>query len=273
MRSRTPTTSCRWSPGRRTCPRARRVAVWSLGVMLCFAGCRAPLPPPACDARVDFTVFGPDVPRTENGYRLVGDHPTQGRFPCTLAIARLERASGSTDAFAVVDVSPFEQAHWVETFRGCRPIRDLCFLSARQVKLAGDPITGLLTAARGIQAQLLLLHVPNHYAPHTVQVIGVVYEVASGRPLAALHAESDLPPLEEDEPLDELHGDHRAVDPRYQAARQFEQTALACVGAQVNLDHVPADKQPHRWLPLYPYCWQPLPSPRPVPAPDEKPRP
>jgi hypothetical protein len=67
--------------------------------------------------------------------------------------------------------------------------------------------------------------------------------------------------------VDDEEGDWRAYDAAYQAGRQFERYAVACLRAHVLADQSPPTTQPHRWTPLYPRVVPVVPvQPRPKPA-------
>ena len=50
----------------------------------------------------------------------------------------------------------------------------------------------LRAAAAARNATLMLLYAPNRYGPNSAQVLGVLYDVPSGQPLATLHASATL---------------------------------------------------------------------------------
>ena len=246
-----------------------------LGLLGCVpAGCNYK-PPTAYEPKLSVSALAAGLPTPNNSYELLLPPQTQGRFPCSLAVAKLALPPPELGrCLGVAEMTPAEQACWTESFRGFALIRDLRFLPPLALKTDGNHIRGLLMAAERAGAPLLIVYTPNRYGPNSAQVLGVLYDVEARRPIATLHAAARY--LDEDGhevALENKLGDRREVDATYQASRRFEELALRCVREQAQADSARATTQPHRWLPLYPYYWEVVPkpsvgtpAPRPSPA-------
>ena len=235
-----------------------RIFLPMIALAIVLTGCHRPAPI-AYEPELTMHALVADIESPDNAYRLLAPAQSYGRFPCALAVAKLAvptNAAGSQ--LTVAPMTPASQAFWAQTFRGLSAIRDLRFLSPLSLKPYGDGIDGLLEAAHDTEAPLLLVHVANRFGPNRAQVLGILYDVEARTPLAALHASASYLDEDGEEAAPEPQaGDHRASDAAYQAARTFEQRALACLREQAHAD-TPAPATPDdRWTPLYPYCWQP----------------
>jgi hypothetical protein len=174
-------------------------------------------------------------------------------------------------------ISPADQGRWVEAFRGLIFIGDLRFLGPIDLKSRCDGLPAVLAAAQRAEAGLLLTYAPSRCGPNSARVVGILYAVKSGRPLARLQSHMQFLNVDGEEcSVDEMRGDQREQDAVYQAARDFECRAVCCVRELACSTPAATTTEPHRWVPLYPYCWQPLGRPQacpPIPpaAPGEKP--
>jgi hypothetical protein len=230
---------------------------WLSGVIaLCVvAGCAKEPVPVAYAPRVTVADFAGELPMPQDGYQMLVQEPTTGRFTCGLAVARLR--ADSEDGAPVISVgalSPAEQAYWVETFRGVAALTDTSFLAPVTLKAEPEPLTALCRAAGTLGAKLLLVYVPGQIGPNSAEVLGVLYDVPTQRPLATLHRTMtirneegvELPAVElvrDTKPRQEL----REHDAYYQTGRAFEQLTLQCVRELLQVDTPPSSTQPHRW--------------------------
>ncbi|MGD8452884.1 MAG: hypothetical protein PVJ57_13775 [Phycisphaerae bacterium] len=217
----------------------------------------------AYEARLEMTSLHAGLPMPDNSFTQLTGGQTQNRFPCPLAIARLVPGKDAEEgALVTAKMTPAEQSAWAEAFRGFSAIRHLVFLAPRSLLPDGrDDMQALLAAAGRINAPLLLVHVVNRYGPNSAQVFGVLYDVASGSPLATVGASQRILDEDGDEvALDNEHEDLREMDARYQATRSFETYTVACLREQVGLDVPPEHPLEHDWFPIYPR-YQMMPPP------------
>ncbi|MEW6198906.1 MAG: hypothetical protein AB1601_09610 [Planctomycetota bacterium] len=197
-----------------------------------------------------------------NGFQLLTDDTTTGRFPCPLAIAKyVPREVDTGGELQFCPLTPLEQAWWTEQVRGVNAIRDVIFLRPLSTRPAGQGLAALCDTAARLGAPWLLVYAPNGLGPNSAQVLGVLYDTSPPRALATLHAETvvvDALALETS-PYQET-GDQRDRDARYQVQRRFERLLLECLHALIQRDAPPTTTQPHKWdKPLLERWWLPRP--------------
>ncbi len=224
-----------------------------------LAGC-ADRPAVVYEPPIEMDDVAAGLAAPDNGFALVADDQSHGRFACALAVARLmpQDANGHFE-MVLEDMRPAEESHWAERMRGVASIRELVFLNRRSIRPFPPTVERLCQTALDLRARLLLVYAPNGLGPNSAQVFGVLYDARFCKPLATLHASSLL--LNEDgEEVSVAHekGDWRECDARYQAQRNFEAYALDCLRALIELDEAPPTTQPHRWhKPLSERWWLP----------------
>lgn len=192
----------------------------------------------------------PGVTVPENTYALLTDDRSAGRFACALAIAKFAPRENGDGAYHLEfeATRPSEQAYWVQQFRGVSAVQGLTFLSPLSVRPEGPTLENLCATALRLGAPLLLVYAPNGLGPNSAQVLGVLLDARTGRPLGTMHAASQFLNYEGiEESVEDLPGDRRIVDARYQAQRSFEEHVLACVRNLIHTDGPPPTTQPHEW--------------------------
>ncbi|MBN2446006.1 MAG: hypothetical protein JXO22_04740 [Phycisphaerae bacterium] len=232
-----------------------RLVVIGIAVLALTAGCSRQRDTPAVYApRVEVTDFAQPMEMPTNGYRLLGERATTGRFTCSIAVAKLVATGDeSGDPVRLADFEPAEQGYWTEALRGLVGVRDLNYLSPVLFRGKQQPLEDLCATAGDLGAELLLAYVPGRVGPNSAELLGVIYDVANVEPIAALHAERTI--LNEegvettpDEICDEAdEEDSRPYDAYYQAGREFEQSTVACLRALMQLDTPSKSTEPHRW--------------------------
>jgi hypothetical protein len=186
----------------------------------------------------------------DQGFTLLTDRHTEGRFACPLAVAKFTpREMPGGCELVLVALPSSEQAYWTEQMRGVTAVRDLIFLRPIATRPEGQGLTALCQTAKRLGAPLLLVYAPNGLGPNSAQVFGVLYESETQTVLATMRASSTMLNEEGEEVSpDQRRGDHRSTDARYQAQRQFEGYALACLRELIRQDGQLATTQPHnKW--------------------------
>jgi len=209
-------------------------------------GCRQPAAT-TYEPRMDLDDLVPGLDSPSNGYLLLTDEKTQGRFACGLAIAKFAPVNGE-GPLQLTPVKANEQAYWTEQLTGVSAVRDLAFLTPISTRPDGQAPAALCALAGRLNASLLLIYAPNRFAPNAAQVFGVLYDVERRSPIATLHTSIEFD--EESgiaEPPDDEQGDHRDIDAAYQAPRAFEEQTLACLRELTTRDAFLPTTQPHKW--------------------------
>jgi hypothetical protein len=268
--SATPARPAEASPGRLV---GRLAAILVVAGAFALVGCHHNAPR-TYEPWLRMDALAANLETPNNTYKLLAQPESRGRFPCSLAVARMSWPTASaSDRLELSEMTHAEQGLWVDAFRGFAAVRDVRFVLPRSLRQFGNGIDGLLHAAHVADAELLLVHVNNRFGPNRAQVLGVIYDVAARAPLATLHASAKF--LDDDgleEAQEGRYGDRRTTDAAYQAASAFREQAADCLRQQIKGDMTPSLKEPHRWIPLYPYYWQPVPRPDvSAPPPEQEP--
>lgn len=236
------------------------IGLVALGLPL--AGCQKQTPEVIVyEPPLELADLAAGLPEPDNGYALLVDDASRGRFSSVLAIARLAvDPARDTWRLEFAPLNATEQAHWSDAVRGLDPVRKPLFLTRRNTELTGRDFDGLCRAAARRNARLLLVYTVNSTGPNTAQVLGVLYELTDRTPLATFHAAAHY--VNEDgveESPNPKKGDYRDIDARYQAQRQFEQHVTDCLRELIELDQpVPAVHPDDKWTsPFIERWWVP----------------
>jgi hypothetical protein len=226
----------------------RPVRILPVFLVLLAVGChekqRLVCTPPL---RMDELATG--LPAPVNDFALLVDQPSEGRFACVLAIAKLAPdGPNAAEPLLFVPLRSNEQAYWAEQMRGVAAIQKLVFLRPRSTRPEGQSLPTLCATAVRFGAPLLLVYASSQVGPNSAQVLGVLYDADAQQPLATIQASSRML----DEKQEEVspgaeRGDHREQDAGYQAQRHFEGYTLACLRALMHRDSLPATTQPNKW--------------------------
>jgi len=234
--------------------------VVALTVLVGWPGCADDRHVVCYEPPVSLEDLAPGLPVGQNQFQLLADESTVGRFACALAIGKyVPPVPDDGGPLRFVALTPAEQAWWTEQMRGVTAIRELVFLRPISARPDGQSVAALCAAAARLQASLVLLYAPGGLGPNSAEVVGVLYEAATRKPLATFHTALAIPDEEgRQQNPSGLPGDHREDDARYQAQRQFERQVLACLRELIVRDQPPATTQPHKWeKPLIERWWLP----------------
>jgi hypothetical protein len=265
------------------------LATFAMSSLALLATCACRSNPPAREEQLVVADLAAGIDDPDNDCVVLVTGSCGVRFPATLAIAELSaiaaKGGPETDAakpasdsvspahpyanappdcgFQLRAVSPADQGRWVEAFRGVVSIRDLRFLSPVDLKCRGECLPALVSAAQRAGAGLLLTYAPNRCGPNSARSPGIIYGVQARQPVAKLQAQMQFLNDEGVEcAVDDQPGDYREEDAVFQTAREFERRCVACICELARQTPTDTTLQPHRWIPLYPYCWQPLVRPQ-----------
>lgn len=231
-------------------------------VLLALAGCAADQPVVTYEPYLEMADLAPGLEAPDNDYRLLTDEQTLGRFACPIAVAKyVLKDDLNGHHLTLENMHSAEQAYWSERMRGFSDVTELVFLTETSIRPFGGGTQNACRTAVALGAPLLLIYAPNGLGPNSAQVLGVLYDAHTCRPLAVLHASSRIVNEEgEETSIGDLKGDQRDIDARYQAQRAFEEHLLACVRDLQERDTPPTTTQPHKWhKPLIERWWLPRP--------------
>ena len=101
-------------------PRLVLISITSAVMAALFAACTLRHEPPAVyEPPITMEDLATGVPAPDNGYMLLSDERTTGRFTCALAVVKLVLQEGQEDDGLVFKpLRDEEQAHWTQALRG-----------------------------------------------------------------------------------------------------------------------------------------------------------
>lgn len=208
---------------------------------------------------------GHDVAVAE-GFRLLVAEPTKGVFPTSIAVARLAATAEVNGAEVLaLDTRPeVDFLAWNSCFDDLRPVSEVFPVNARAMNGEAIAVPTLLDNAAALRAGMILAYSEERQTPQRYELRGVLYEVATRRALASLHAigfvQAPVAPDEEyagDDPADHFE----RVDPRELARKEFRQYARECLLALMAKDEAAEPVAPEGWIPdrpIEPLLWPPL---------------
>ena len=216
-------------------------------VMSIMPGCARQTAPRVFERQIRMEELAAEIAPVENAYRLEVSEKTQGRFACSLAIAKLSPGAES-GRLNLVTMTPAEEAWWGRAVHGLMQFRDLQYLTPFSVVPEESRTDTLCAAAREREAALLLIYTPNRFGPNSAQVLGVLYDTQSCCPIAALQTSAHFnnEAGEEFDP-DLLKEDQRDRDAYYQASRAYEKQFVSCIAELIENDAPAPTTQPNRW--------------------------
>lgn len=183
------------------------------------------------------------------GFRIIRDQPSTGRFPGAMAVIRLEPAEnpGPEDPRWRVGTLLEEQgAYWNSLFNATPEIRELMILNRRTPWVRGAGIEALAATAQRLSARLCLVYGPAQAQPEEAALMGNLLDSQTGESLACVSATATPADFEAARP-DRQSGDQRHRDVEYLAARKFETLVKQCVIELIRRDATPTTTRPSPW--------------------------
>jgi len=236
-----------------------------LGLLLVLplVGC-ADKPEITYERQIEMRELAADVAAVDNAYELLESAGSTGRFGCGLAIGKLA-AGEAAEQVRLAVLTPAEEGYWTQTTAVLPRIRHAQFLSPAGTFPRDSAVDVLCKKAASLDAGLLLLYAPNRYGLNSAQVLGVLYDVTTGKPIASLHASATFIDDETglETPPDYEKGDKRGTDAVFQSARAFERYVQDCLVDLINRDKPAPPTEPKKWrTPPEQRWWLPYQRPR-----------
>jgi hypothetical protein len=222
-----------------------------LAATTALSGCSEEKPPVAYAGptirAADLGAAEPSLPPT--GFVLLEER-SEGRFPCGLAVARLDQPTTNWGAkggdWELATTKEEMATWWNQLFNNVALVREVLVMDAMTMPVPEDGVPGIVQAAQHLRAGLVLIYGPAD-APHGESALtGVVRDTETGKVLAVICARigpEDFTPHR----LDTLDQDQRHIDPDYLVARQFEQQVRQCVIKLLRQDVPVLTTQPSPW--------------------------
>lgn len=194
------------------------------------------------------------VPFPDNGWRLVSDRASEGRFPSSLAVSRVvlrDRDDREIRHGAYIPAKPKnEYLQWNAAFDDQMALSEVFPIAQRD--LGGGPATPdlIVAACRALHARLALIYSLNELSPTQAEMIGVLYETTTGGPIATFHADAtSIPPGPDEKPEEIDPWDH---DARALVRARFERHVYDCVRTLILQDTATTEEVPAGWVPATP---------------------
>jgi hypothetical protein len=183
-------------------------------------------------------------------------------FPTDVAVTRVAKVStddGGETAELYADPRN-EFLRWNSVFDDQMAVSEV--FPVQQRDLAGAPAEPgqIIAASRGLDADMTLIYAVNELAANETEMFGVLYEVSTAKPLAAVHARASAPPCDADCPDagDPYHA--WATDSRVLVRDRFAELAHDCMRELILHDQPVSTPAPEGWKhehPPYPAHWPP----------------
>jgi hypothetical protein len=207
----------------------------------------------------------------QNGFHVLIPQPTRGLFPAAMAVSRVAFETPSGDLYGYNDPRIAESPRrlcadprneflqWNRAFDSLMAVSEVFPIVERD--LGGGPAepAQILAAFRALHAKIGLIYGVNEITADKAEMFGVLYEVESGRGLAALHAQAEslIPFVErvEGSEFDLWETDARAI-----VRTRFEKLLFACLRELIIHDEPERIDAPEGWTPagpIMPVEWPP----------------
>ena len=188
----------------------------------------------------------------QTGYVLMESEPSQGRFPTSIAVARLVPADPGPFApepqrdWWVGTIAEEKATYWTALFNTFPAVRDVVVLDRRSLSWPDVELTEIVAAAGQMDAALCVIWGPAPTEPGHAGLVGVVMDTARRQAVALVRAEAGpqdiLPPAP-----DQMEGDQRHEDVNYLAARKFQAQVQTCLRALIQRDRPRSAPQSNPW--------------------------
>lgn len=227
---------------------------------LAIPACQEPEEPPV--AYMGPTLAQADLGMTQsvdapaNGYTLLQPQPSQGRFPATLAVVRLDKPNPlfvCDDPLFVAErgwelaTLPGQEAMVWTTLLNTVPKSRAVMVMDRRSTISPDcDLEQVLEAARSQDVELCLIYGPRMVPDDHAGLAGVIIDADTGNYLAYIQSQAGILDWEPPRP-DRPEHDLSHQDVNYIAARRFEREVRNCMLDLIRLDRPPTSTQPSPW--------------------------
>ncbi len=232
-----------------------KIRVLMAAVLLSVVGCSQHndevfAPPPEPAGWSDLSAGAPIA--SQDGFRLLNPQSTEGLFPASIAVARLAQSDGQL----VLAMKPeVDFLAWNSVFDDYRGISEVFPMNVKDLDGGAVSAENLLTAAKALEAGMLLLYTESRTQFDRCSMSGVLYDVRSRTALASIHATSLI--SDPVAPEDRLARTASATtledrDPRLVAVGTFEAYVRNCLRGLMDKDRSKNVGPVEGWIPAYP---------------------
>lgn len=189
------------------------------------------------------------APRVEDQYRIVVDEPTEGLFPANLGVTRvsvelLAEQVGMERPVLLTDPRN-EFLRWNAALDDLFAVSEVFPIS--EFDLGGGPVEPeqILAAFRALHARLGLVYAMNRMRDDRSEILAVLYDSVTTKPLAYFHASAKS--IEPPEVNDKEPRNLRKTDSEALVRIKFEQMVHSCVRALILHDEPGEVETPTGW--------------------------
>ena len=202
------------------------------------------------------------IPLTTNTFRIIKREQTRGLFPASMAVTRIgidsEQNSDPGVRVRLVTDPRNEFLQWNTALDDQMAISEV--FPIRDEDLGGRRITMdlLFDASVALDAQLGLIYAVNELHQDRTEILGVIYDLTSTQPLAAIHSEATS--IEPHETAGMDAPSLWKTDSRALARAQFDRLLHSCIRELIIQDQPPPVVVPAGWPSSYrsqPAVWPP----------------
>jgi len=201
------------------------------------------------------------TPEVQNGFRMIKQAPTRGLFPASIGVTRVAYHTDPSESPSVqlrLTRDPRNEfLQWNRAFDDQMAVSEVFPIDQRDLAGGEAKADLILAAFRALEARIGLIYAVNELSENETEMIGALYDISSGEPLASIHASATSVPVEEMEsgPEDLWKTDSQAL-----VRTAFAEHVYQCIRALISFDQPGAVESPEGWTPAgptMPVLWPP----------------
>lgn len=204
------------------------------------------------------------VSPVENDYRILDDAQTQGRFPCAMSVSRMAVSESEVPGAPalILPATPHNEfLIWNNMFDNLPAISEAFPVVERNLgEYPADPAL-IVSTARAFHAGLCLIYAANQPEENRFEMMGVVHDTDSGRPIAVIHASTMSRPRSRHEKKVRNNVDAWEREARALTRAEFRKKAVLCLRELIARDVPRKVDAPEGWrheFPVPPIVWPPI---------------
>lgn len=194
------------------------------------------------------------VSAVDGRYVILEPGPSQGRFPCSVAVSRVSvQDEGDGSRTRQVPVTPQNEfLIWNSAFDELWAVGEVFPVAQRALGGGQAEPRLIVSASRAFGATLSLIYGFNEVSPTRCELLGVLHESETARPIAIIHAAAESVPRPEDEKPAPNNVDAWEHEARALARSRFRELMIQCMLELIARDTPVRENVPEGWTPVYP---------------------
>ncbi|MBI4580962.1 MAG: hypothetical protein HY718_14745 [Planctomycetes bacterium] len=225
-----------------------------------FTGCERPEPPPVAYAGPTLACGDLGLARTveaqPNGYVVLDETPSQGRFPARLAVVRLDKPNplfvcddplfAAERGWEIATLKEEEATIWNTLLKTVPRVQAVAVMDRSATVSPDCDLKQVIESVRRLGTELCLIYGPRMVPDDCAGLAGVIVDAATGQYVAYVQSQAGAIDFEPPRP-DRSKYDRSHQDVNYLAARRFERQVRNCVLDLIGRDQPPVVTQPSPW--------------------------